>query len=189
MVKTLGFLIDEKTKHLQELDTLNKLSSAVSKSLLVEEIVNSALDEILSLEQLKIEKKGVIFLSDEKTTTLKLAASRNFSDEHAGLCSTVPYGECLCGLCAEKGEIMLSESSVQDRRHTGTYSGIKEHGHIILPLKSRDKVLGVLCLYLPAQIKLLGSEINIYKSIADIVSIVAPKCHQSPAGGNACTIT
>lgn len=171
MAQAISMLFDGKTRHLQELDTLNRLSSAVSKSLIVEELLNTALDEILSLEQLKLDKKGAIFLTDEKTNTLKLSVSRNFSHEHAGICATVPYGECLCGLIAEQGEIRVSESNVEDKRHSRTYPNIKEHGHILLPLKSRDKVLGVLCLYMPPHTRLYKEDINLYKSIADIIAV------------------
>ena len=83
----------------------------------------------------------------------------------------MPYGECLCGLCIEKGEIILSENSEEDKRHTKTYPDIKKHGHIALPLKSRDEILGVLCLYLSAEKKLSDREIEMYKSIADIISV------------------
>ena len=83
----------------------------------------------------------------------------------------MPYGECLCGLCVEKGEIIISGDSEEDKRHSWTYPDAKDHGHIILPLKSRDKMLGVLCLYLSAGIKLSDREIEMYKSIADIISV------------------
>ncbi|MBI4690518.1 MAG: PAS domain-containing protein [Nitrospirae bacterium] len=188
MAQTLALLFMEKASHLRELVALNQISAAASKSLTLETMLNGIMDAIMELEPLRLEKKGAIFLCDEDKKTLKLIVSCNFSDEHAGLCSTVPYGECLCGLCAEEGKIIFSDSSVQDRRHTGTYSDIKEHGHIILPLKSRDKMLGVLCLYLSAGIKLSDREIEMYKSISDIISVSMQnalnyeKTQQSEAG-------
>jgi len=171
MAQNLNQLFTEKMQHLQELVVLNAVSTVASQSLTLEVMLDKVLNAILSLEPLSIEKKGAIFLCDEDTKALKLIVSRNFSDEHAGLCSTVPYGECLCGLCVEKGEIIISEDSEEDERHSRTYSDAKEHGHIILPLKARDKMLGVLCLYLSARIKLSDREIEMYKSIADIISV------------------
>ena len=171
MAQNLNQLFTEKMQHLQELVVLNAVSTVASQSLTLEVMLDKVLNAILSLEPLSIEKKGAIFLCDEDTKALKLIVSRNFSDEHAGLCSTVPYGECLCGLCVEKGEIIISEDSEEDERHSRTYPDAKGHGHIILPLKSRDKMLGVLCLYLSAGIKLSDREIEMYKSIADIISV------------------
>ena len=71
----------------------------------------------------------------------------------------------------KKGEIIVSGDSEEDKRHSRTYPNAKDHGHIILPLKSRDRMLGVLCLYLSAGIKLSDRELETYKSIADIISV------------------
>lgn len=154
-----------------ELNVLNVIASASSQSLSLDAMLEKAMDAIVSLEPLMPEKRGAIFLCDEDTKTLKLAASRNFSEEHVKLCAQAPYGECLCGLCAEKAELVLSGSSTADKRHSRTYPGAKEHGHIILPLKSRDRMVGVLCLYLSADKKLTDREINLYKSISDLLSV------------------
>ena len=171
MAQNLNQLFTEKMQHLQELVVLNEVSTVASQSLTLEVMLDRVLNAILSLESLFLERGGAIFLCDEDKKTLKLIVSRNFSEEHAGLCSTVPYGECLCGLCVEKGEIIVSGDSEEDKRHSRTYPDAKDHGHIILPLKSRDKMLGVLCLYLSAGIKLSDREIEMYKSISDIISV------------------
>ncbi|HBR21165.1 MAG TPA: hypothetical protein DD713_01130 [Nitrospiraceae bacterium] len=171
MAQSLSFLFKKDTEHLHELSVLNEISIAARQSLKLEVMLDRVLNAILRLESLSLEKGGAIFLCDEDTKTPRLIVSYNFSEEHAGLCSTVPYGECLCGLCVEKDEIILSENSEEDKRHTKTYPDVKKHGHIALPLKSRDKMLGVLCLYRSAGIKLSDREIEMYKSITDIISV------------------
>lgn len=171
MASTLGQLFHENKEHLKELNILNEISSAASRSLTLEVMLDMVMDSILNLEPLKLEKKGAIFLCDEKGKTLQLVVSRNFPDEQKRGCAFVPYGECICGISAEKNEMLISESSVEDKRHSKVNSGAKEHGHIILPLKSRDKKIGILCLYLPAGIRLSGREEEVYKSIADIISV------------------
>ncbi|MDP2158039.1 MAG: PAS domain S-box protein, partial [Nitrospirota bacterium] len=110
-------------------------------------------------------------LCEEKNRALRLVVSHNFSPEQAKQCSHVPYGECLCGISAEKGEVLISESSAEDIRHTKTYPDMQEHGHIFLPLKSRGRMLGMLSLYMPAGIKPADNEIALYKAIADVVSV------------------
>ncbi|MFZ6007180.1 MAG: HAMP domain-containing protein, partial [Nitrospirota bacterium] len=146
MANAIERLVCEKIEHLNELSALNRLSSVVSSSLSVEGILNKALDEILNLEHLRIEKKGAIFLSDEKSGVLKLEAHRGFSEEFARLEATIPFGECLCGIAAKTGEIIVSDDCYKDERHTRKYPEMVKHGHINLPLKSRDKTLGILCL-------------------------------------------
>lgn len=171
MAQTIDSLIDEQAKHLLELDVLNKIAEASRQSLTVEVMLDKVLDAILNLEPLTLEKKGAIFLHDEKEKVLKLAVSRHFSDEQAVGCSSVPYGECLCGIVAEKVELLTSKSNIEDKRHTKVYPDAKEHGHIILPLISRGKTLGVLCLYLSKSAELTDREVELYKSIADIISV------------------
>ncbi|MCX5718259.1 MAG: PAS domain-containing protein [Nitrospirae bacterium] len=171
MAQNLKQLFNDKIQHLQELIVLNEVSTAAGQSLRREVMLDKVLNAILSLEPLSLEKKGAVFLYDEDEKILKLIVSSNFSNEFAGRCSTVPYGECLCGLCVEKDEIIVSGNSEEDKRHSRTEPEAKGHGHVILPLKARDKILGVICLYLPAGIKLSDREIELCRSITDIISV------------------
>jgi len=171
MSRGLATLFIEKTRRLRELDVLNIISRAASESLAIEIMADRILDAILSLEPLALEKKGAIFLIDQDSKTLKLASSLNFGQEQVEGCATVPYGECLCGIAAMEERTVLSNSNREDKRHSKKYGDAKEHGHVILPLKSRDKMLGVLCLYLPAGMKPNDEELRLYTSIADIISV------------------
>jgi PAS domain S-box-containing protein len=171
MASTLGQLFHKNEEHLKELNVLNEISGAANRSLTLDVMLDMVMDSILNLEPLKLEKKGAIFLCDEKGKSLELVVSRNFPDEQKRGCAFIPYGECLCGISAERGEMLVSESSVEDKRHSKVYSGAKEHGHIILPLKSRDREIGILCLYLQAGKKLSGREEELYTAIADIISV------------------
>ena len=155
----------------EELDILNKISKTASESLSLEIMLDRVLDSILNLEPLALEKKGAIFLSDNNTKVLDLVVSRNFSKEQEKMCAAPRYGECLCGRCAEDGVILFSENSAEDERHALSYPGMDAHSHIILPLKSRGGLLGILCLYLSSGAKLSGREIELYGSIADIISV------------------
>lgn len=145
-------IFHEKGERLKELHVLNEIATASTELLTLDIMLNKIMDELLNLEPLRLEKRGAIFLCNKNK--LELVVSRNFSNEHRKLCTTVPYGKCLCGLCAQEGEIVFSEDSYEDKRHTSPCSGIERHGHIILPLKSRDKKLGVLSLFLPEGVKI-----------------------------------
>jgi len=164
-------LLKDLSTRKDELNALNRISEAAGQSLALEVMLEKVMDSILDLEPLKLEKKGAIFLCDEKQKTLHIVVSRNFPDRQKTGCASVFYGECLCGISAEKNEVLISESNVEDKRHTKTYPEATEHGHIILPLKSRDRMLGVLCLYLSSGIRLSERETVLYKSVADIISV------------------
>ncbi len=171
MAGSLKELFAEKSRKLRELDVLNTISRAASGSLSVDVMAGKIMDAILSLEPLALEKKGAIFIGDRDKKNLKLVASRNFGDEQVIGCDTVPFGECLCGIAAEQEQLIMSENNFHDARHTKIYAGAKEHGHIILPLKSRDKQIGILCLYLPQEMKLSDEDRRLYECIADMIAV------------------
>lgn len=167
--------IEEKVK---ELTVLNRVIVAASTSLSDQVMANNALDAILELQLMKFEKKGAIFITDEETRTLRLAASRGFSEEQKALDAVVPFGNCLCGIAAETGEPIHSEICCDDPRHTRKYSGIPPHGHLILPLKSNENVLGLLVLYLSADTKIAPEETRLYRSIADVLAVALQNARQ-----------
>ncbi|MEK6743643.1 MAG: PAS domain S-box protein [Nitrospirota bacterium] len=171
MARRLKDLFAEKEEHLHELNMLNEISLAASKTLELKVMLDKVMDAILSLAPLTLLRKGAVLLFDEDKKVLEMVVSRNFDEEQARLCASVDIGECLCGLCAKQEELVLSEASDSDRRHTKTYTGMKTHGHVVLPLKARNKLLGVLCFYLPAGTKLPDNEVKFYQSIADILSV------------------
>jgi len=109
------------------------------------EFLDRALDLVLSLRWLAFESRGAIFLADEAQKTLDLQAQRGFSKDLCALCSTVPFGLCLCGKAAESRTIQFADCL--DARHDTRYAGMLPHGHYCVPILSGDHVLRVLNLY------------------------------------------
>lgn len=171
MSATLRNLFREKTEHLQELQVLHEVSKAAGQSLSLEETTNRVIDVILNLEALKLDKKAAVFVCDHDSRTLRMIASRNFGPDQIEGCGTVIFGDCLCGLCVDRKETVLSVSSITDESHSKRYPGHKDHGHIILPLMSQDTVIGVLCLYLQPNASPQEAELRLYHSIADILAV------------------
>ena len=56
-------------------------------------------------------------------------------------------GDCLCGLVAQSGSVIISSDCFTDQRHSIQYASMEDHGHVIVPLKSPKGIEGVLCLY------------------------------------------
>lgn len=171
MAQRLKTLFAGQEEHLHELNILNEIAMAASQSLALEVMLDRVIDAMLGLEHLTIVRKGAIFLYNAEENILELVVSRNFSDEQKKECAVIRNGECLCGLSVKKEETLLSENDTEDARHTKSYADAQAHGHIILPLKSRGKTLGVLCLYLPSGTKLPDKEVKLYESIADVISV------------------
>ncbi|MBB1487564.1 ATP-binding protein [Oceanospirillum sediminis] len=128
--------------------------NAVIKSILelsVEEltlpqIMNQALEQIISVPWLSVEAQGSIFLADVENKNLILTAEYNLASELQVLCKNVPYGKCLCGRVAASGETVFAPH--MDHRHDITFQGIAPHGHVCMPIRTGDNLLGVLNLYI-----------------------------------------
>lgn len=171
MAATLAALHQEQEENTQRLSMLHQVGAvAAGRILRLDALLNELLDEIFSLKLFSLQKKGGIFLYDNKKKVLTLAASRGYGPEQLKNCGTVLTGQCLCGLSAEHKTVIRATSS-SDHRHSLTYEGMPDHGHIILPLLLDDHLLGVLCLYLPAGRTLSADEEASLASVADIVAV------------------
>jgi len=108
--------------------------------------LEKALETILSVPWLTVEPKGAIFLSDNASKLLTMKAQRGLHGSLRETCAAVPFGRCLCGRAAERGEIVFADNL--DARHENSYTGIEPHGHYCVPIRSGDILIGVLNLYL-----------------------------------------
>ena len=106
--------------------------------------LGKVLDLLLTLPELSLERKGAIFLME--ADTLEMKAQRNMSGNVLATCARVPLGKCLCGRAAASGQVEFSDGL--DERHEIRYDGIQAHGHYCVPIRSGDKTIGVINLYL-----------------------------------------
>ncbi|MBF0592981.1 MAG: EAL domain-containing protein [Nitrospirae bacterium] len=121
------------------ISTILKLSY---KNLDIKEFLDLALDILFSLTWFAARSVGCIFLYDEATGVLKMAARRNFPKELLEPCKEVQVGRCLCGLAVSRKELVYKDRI--DSEHEIVYEGIPEHGHYCVPIIMKDRVLGVL---------------------------------------------
>jgi len=170
MAESLKNIFEENIKQAEHLKIIADLSKAVNRSLSLRTVCSEALNIILSLKELSIEKKGAIFVAEDGQR-LSLLCHTGFTTEFARAESEIPFGECLCGASARDGELIISESALNDKRHSRNYPGMVDHGHIILPIKAGEKTTGVLCLYLPPGYKPAREEISLLTSITDVLGV------------------
>lgn len=127
---------------------LHEVARVLHSSQGVKSMLENVLLVLTGFDELKVEKKAGIFLADPEKKTLNLYCTLGqFSEEFLENEQVVPYGSCLCGRVAESGELLMSESCFSDDRHERRYDGMQAHGHYIVPLKTREKLLGVMFLY------------------------------------------
>jgi GAF domain-containing protein len=130
----------------RDLSALNAITAVVSRSLDMTEVLNSTLDSTLQVLHLNGGARGGIFLVDESLGELHLLAVRGLPAEFIERETTVRLDKCLCGQVIATGETINATlvDLWRDRR-----GWVEPHGHLIVPLKSKGKVLGVMFLYLP----------------------------------------
>lgn len=154
-----------------ELEVLYQVSLTISQSIDMNltEILRSILKLITGIEFFSVESKGGIFIIEGDR--MNLIAHLGHSEQFLNLHRELKVGECLCGLAAKTGEIIISRSSDQDARHIVRYPEMTPHGHIVIPIKARNRLIGVMYLYLPADIDVDKQKISLLHSIGNQIGI------------------
>ncbi len=150
--KELKKLLKEIKESHEELTTLYKISSIINESISMEALLPGVLKAVTHFDIFNIERKGAIFLIEGERINLAahLEQDQDFLDSHKNL----KLGDCLCGLAAQSGSVIISSDCFTDQRHSIQYPSMEGHGHVIVPLKSPKGIEGVLCLYTKKNVSL-----------------------------------
>lgn len=147
----------------QQLAALNSVSLMMGRTGSLRVVLQDSLSTIL-MSFSDMEPKGGIFLCDPDGESLRLVAHLGLTPEFAAQEERIKMGECLCGMVARTGEMLYSEQGCADPRHTRSASH-GEHAHIVVPIKSRGIVLGVVFLYPSKSFNLRPSDIQMFDTI------------------------
>jgi signal transduction histidine kinase len=132
----------------EEYKVLHNVAKSLQSTEGTKIMLQDAMKAIVEYGELQVEYKAGIFLVDEEKRVLNLFTwVGEFSDEFLESEKVVLYGECLCGRAAASGEMIISNNCFSDKRHDNVFDDMKAHGHYIVPLKSRNKLVGILFLY------------------------------------------
>lgn len=151
-------------------EILARMLQTATEPLPVDTILRRCLDLLLSTSWLRVEAKGGIFLADPDSRELTLFVHRNLAEPLLRICARVPFGRCLCGRVAQSREIL--HTPCVDPRHEHRYDGMKPHGHYVVPILAKDRLLGVLVLYLPHGYEPRGRELSYLRSAANIFAMI-----------------
>ncbi len=125
----------------QQLLSLNRIGESVSQSLDLDIVLNRAIDEVLGVMHLE---SGEVRLIENGRLVLRTA--RGVSPNFLSAEQTIPLGHCLCGKCAERGELIAVEDGA---RASGivVYTGCaveQFRSWLSVPVRSADRVVGVI---------------------------------------------
>lgn len=147
----------------QELTGLVEISTVLGHTLDIEELLERTLEKLTGMSVLGIKPEGGIFLLEGDR--LRLAAAKNVSETFRQQHLDLRIGQCLCGLVAQEGEMVICTNNVNDDRHTIHHDGMQPHGDIILPLKAFDRIAGVMFLHTEPNIELGERKLELLRSI------------------------
>ncbi|MFC2058687.1 GAF domain-containing protein [Chloroflexota bacterium] len=148
-----------------QLLTLSRISGAVSGLWNLDDILRIALDNVLEIINGDI---GGILLFDEGTGTLYYRMQRGLSAKYAeGV--RVHIGEGIGGRVAQTGEPILLEDISKDTRtaHPDLVSAEGLRGFVSIPLKAKDKVVGVMNIASHMAGRFSADDVSLLNSIGD----------------------
>ncbi|HEX9022878.1 MAG TPA: diguanylate cyclase [Geobacteraceae bacterium] len=168
-----GEKIERRSRELQRsnlvLKALHQVSRVLSRSIDMETLLREVLLTFAEIEIFHFEKQGAAFLVEEGR--LRMVASIGLSGDRLEECRGIRFGQCLCGTAASTGEIIISGNSLKDPRHLPGKASLPAHGHVVLPLKSVNDVVGVLCIFARPGLEVKGWELRLFATLGSQIGI------------------
>lgn len=130
--------------------TLGRLFDVASRSTSLVEMLQSSLDILLKMSWLALQSRGGIFLvgtDSDRRAFLRLVVSQNLGGTIPELCSLEELDQCLGGSIAPSDDMMQGYCT-GDRYEAGS-EVMYPSGYCNFPIRSGDRLVGVLVLYLP----------------------------------------
>ena len=153
----------------KRLATLNAISTVLAQSLELNEVLRRAIDMVM--EVMEVEAV-LIFSLDEAAQELKLLAYEGVSEEFAQAMSGMKLGEGFNGGVAQSGEPMVVEDASRDPRLTrAAVKKMKLEAQLIVPLKSKGRVVGTLCVAMRRPREFLPEEVELLTAIGNQIGV------------------
>ena len=148
--------------------TLGDILRLALEDLDLDQILQRALGQVLSVAWFQLEPRGCVFLADRPGGGLRMAAQVNLSADTRERCATVGLGQCLCGRAALVGETVFAECV--DECHATHGGDMPDHGHYCVPITNGLAVIGVLNTHVPRGHRRDGDEERFLRMVADTLA-------------------
>jgi PAS domain S-box-containing protein len=159
----------------KRLAALNQISSTVSESLELSHVLSNAIDNVVDVMKADV---AWIFLLDEGTNELALANHRGSSEELARGVDRLRLGEGFNGRVAQSGQPLFVEDASQDPRLTReVVSKFELHSTLIVPLSSKKKVNGTLCIAMHSYRQFQPEEVELLTAIGNQIGVAIENSH------------
>jgi len=144
------------------LAAINAIAALVSRAPNLNELLHEALDKVLEVTGLE---SGGIYLWDRANNQLELIVYQGLSEEFVRQVSRMKLGEGITGRVAASGQPIVANQYAKDQRAMPVaLQEEKLRAMVSVPLKSKDKILGVMSVgshhkrrFSPEEVELLTS--------------------------------
>jgi len=150
-------------------DAVNTIAMAISQPLELKEVLGIALRKVLELTGLEA---GAVYLVDDRAEELTLVAHHGLSQRVVQGVDRMKFDEGLTGRAARSEEPIVVENVSEDPRLTRMV--IKEEGfqfQASVPLKSKDRVLGVITMVSRGRRPFRPQEVTILTAIGQQIGV------------------
>ncbi len=157
------------------LAAVNQISGVLSQSLELNQVLGNAIDNVIDVMKVEI---ALVFLLDEEAGQLTLAAYRGVSEGFGQGVGRIKLGEGFNGRVAETGEPLYVEDASQDPNLTKM--AVREEGirsQLIVPLKSKGRVMGTLCVATRSRRQVLQEELDLVTAIGNQIGVAVENAH------------
>jgi PAS domain S-box-containing protein len=162
-------LEEEVWRHNEELGALNAIALMVNSSLDLRQILDQTLDKVLEITKMEV---GSLYLTDPQTEELVLSTYRGVSKEFADQVRTFKLGESIVGLAAQSGKPIVADELTEDPRVTTTLvSGEGIRSLAAIPMKSKNKVQGMINIASYTCHPFTNKEVDFYTAIANQIGV------------------
>jgi len=164
-------LTESKIKYKRQLLDQEIIASILKlslQSLTLDEFLKQSLILVLQRHGLGLSPQGCIFLVDKDSDELIMKVRFGLPNSIIKSCSRIQFGQCVCGIAAKSQSVIFSNHI--DEQHHISYEGIAPHGHYCVPIKTNNKLLGVLNMYVPQGHKRTTEEEQFVIAVADTLA-------------------
>lgn len=161
--------INEQLQYSYDIQTaINALLRLSLEDTSMENILERALDIILSVSWMTFEPRGGIFLVEDDPKFLAMKVYRGIEEIVEQKCAQIPFGMCICGRAALSQEIQFTAHV--DEGHNAIQVEVPDHGHYCVPILYAGEMLGVIFLYLRAGHKREEREIEFLSIFSSVLA-------------------
>lgn len=118
--------------------------------------------------------QGGIFLVDPaQPETLRLRVQHNMPSSLQEKCSSISFGECLCGKAAQEQKVIFTPHLPPDQ--TARYAGLEGQSRYIVPIVLEQQLFGVLALYVEAGHTASTIEQKFLETVANVLALLVER--------------